>query len=83
MNLKPRYSSTAAQTPFCPECERATTAYRCDGAVLFKCGKCQGLWLTAGKKLGVFRRALERFNYEELQIHLLSENPNKSEAKRS
>lgn len=41
--------------------------FSCDGSVIYKCIQCHGLWLT-GKKLGVFRNALKRFDFSSLEI---------------
>ena len=57
------------KSPLCPECEKPTSPHRCDGVLIFKCGLCHGLWLSGGKRLGVFRKALERFNYRQLEIY--------------
>ncbi len=64
--LPSRFGS--AKGPGCPECEIATIAFRCEGSIVFKCAQCHGLWLRSGKKLGLFRRALERFNYQEFEV---------------
>lgn len=76
MSLIPSTSKSKTATPLCPECEVGTSAHRCDGAIVFKCGKCHGLWLGGGKKLGIFRRALDKFNFRNLEVHLAGEDPN-------
>jgi len=48
--------------------------YRCEGARIFKCPTCHGLWLSAGRKLGLFRSALERFKYQDFEVYLREED---------
>lgn len=59
--------------PQCPDCQVAMRPYACDTSVIFKCDHCHGLWLSHGRPLGTFRKALERFDYEELEIYLHDE----------
>lgn len=43
--------------------------FSCDGSIVYKCNQCHGLWLT-GTKLGLFRNALKRFDFSELEIYV-------------
>ena len=62
--------SAAHKYPKCPDCAKSSMLpYRCDNSVIFKCSQCHGLWLT-GKNLGVFRNALKRFDFSELEIYI-------------
>ncbi len=76
MDLVLKQNVSADSAPLCPDCELSLRAYRCHGSLLFKCSNCHGVWLSGGRKLGVFRRALEKFNYADLQIYLSPDDDN-------
>lgn len=69
MNIVLKTAKPQVRGPACPECARSMTPYSCEGTILFKCENCHGLWLT-GRKLGIFRNALAKFDLSELEIYL-------------
>ncbi len=71
IQLKPvhRRGETSLRHPACPECALGMTPYSCEGTIIFKCGKCHGLWLT-GRRLGLFRNALAKFDFSAFEVYL-------------
>lgn len=58
----------------CPDCNVLMIPYTCENVVVDKCPNCEGIWFD-DKELGIFRKALGKFDLEQVKIIARSPEP--------